>query len=272
MTSRALSFLVAGLLVAYPLFALANEGEIREERTDKKEHKLFDFRGEAKFFGGFGNHGDKEHKSEGKNFIVGNAEASIDARIANLERLIDRIEASDRLSDDKKAQLITGIEAQIDLLEGLLVRIENGESRENIKADLKLSLKGKVHAMPKAAIEAAAERVLNIVDRLETLADRLEARINEAEDDGEDVSVSVEAHADLVAHLADARVEANAAIDLIADLDLDTEDEDVIAENRRILVAAKDNIGDAYVALKAAREEVRIILDDLGIEAKAAVE
>src|SRR3989344_4648964 len=192
MTNRAFAFLVAGLLVASPLYVFANEGEDRGERTEKKEHNLLDFRANANVFGGFGNRGDNESKSEGKNFIVGNAEASIDARIDNLERLIDRIEDS--------------------------------ESRDTIKADLRLSLKGKMHAMPKAAVEAAAERVLSIVDRMETLADRLEARINEAEDNGEDVSVSVEAHADLVTHLATASAEANAAIDLIAVEDLDSAD------------------------------------------------
>ena len=272
MTNRAFAFLVAGLLVASPLYVFANEGEDRGERTEKKEHNLLDFRANANVFGGFGNRGDNESKSEGKNFVVGNAEASIDARIDNLERLIDRIEDSERLSSDEKARMIAGIEAQIDLLEGLQTRIENGESRDTIKADLRLSLKGKMHAMPKAAVEAAAERVLSIVDRMETLADRLEARINEAEDNGEDVSVSVEAHADLVTHLATASAEANAAIDLIADLDLDSNDDNVIAENRRILIAAKDNIEDAYEALKAAREEVRLILVDLDIEVKDAVE
>lgn len=282
MTNRIPAFVLAGVLVLSPLLALAHGGEDhgRDGKQDKKEEDRgrFDFRGDVKgFFGGFGNRGDKnrgfvdpikpKHGDSGVR-ADGNVSGRIEARIDNLEALIDRINDSERLSDDQKDRMIDGIEAQIALLESLQARVDNGESKADIKADLKAALKGKVHAMPKAGVEAAAERVLRIVDLGETFADRLEARIDDARDDGDDVSVSVEAHADLMVHLGDARAEANAALDLIADLSLDTNDDDEIAENKRILTAARANIEDAYEALKAARGEVQIILDDLDIKLK----
>ncbi|MEA2701594.1 MAG: hypothetical protein QOE22_303 [Candidatus Parcubacteria bacterium] len=283
MTNRIFALALAGALVASPLFVFAHDGsddqgkDSRErsgqDGNDKGDNRGgFDLRGSVNgFFGGRdGKNPGFVDPIRGENGVRadGNVAGRIEMRIDSLENLIDRIESSDRLSDDQKARMIAGIEAQIDLLQGLQARVDNGESKSDIKADLKLALKGKMLAMPKAGVEAAADRVLRIVDRAETLADRLQARI----DDGKDVSVSVEAHASLVAHLNDAKAEANAAIDLVADLSLDSDDDDAIAENRRILVAARANIEDAYQALKAAREDVQTILDDLDISLSAVVE
>lgn len=279
MTNRISTFALAALIAAFPAYAFAHDDAKERERRDDRSQSgvLVNLRNDVRgFFGDFGPRGndDRTHdrrtedRTPQKQHTV-RAEAStetrIEARIDNLEALIDRIESSSRLSSQEKARITAGIEAQIDLLQGMLARVAGGESWTNINLNLKTELKGRVHAAPKAAITAAGERALRIVERTETLAARLKARIDTAEDDGDDVDASLRAHANLIARLNDAETHANAAIRLVADLSLDTSDDNAIARNRQALLDARGRIEGAYASLKAAREEIRFILNDLNI-------
>jgi hypothetical protein len=210
--------------------------------------------------------------NNGKGLMV-RADGSLTARIDGLTSLKARIESNDRLSAGDKADLTAAIDAQISFLQDLKAKLADGtKSAADIKAEFKSALldwKGKALAMPKAAITAASDRILAIADKMDDLGDKLDARISEARDAGKDVSASVDARADFSAKVSDARADANAALSLVAQISLTTNDTDQIKANRQKLVDARAKIEDARKALKAARADVKTIADDLDISLSA---
>lgn len=280
-TKRATTLILAAAVSIAPLAALAHGSDDADKGDDKGRdngHRFFpvDLRGDIHgLFGGKdGAHMgedrfDDKHKGEDRPNIAIRADGSLSARIDALTGLKARIENNDRLSAGDKDDLTAAIDLQIAFLEDLKDKLAGGsKTSAELKADFKAALadwKGKALAMPKAAITAAADRVLGIADKMDALGAKLDSRIDDARDSGKDVSVSVDAHADFTAKVDDARADANAALDLVAQVSLGTNDADQIKANREKLVSARAKIEDARMAFKDAREDVKTILDDLGI-------
>lgn len=192
-------------------------------------------------------------------------EASIDARIANLTKLVARLDEAKRLTTDAKTSLTAMLNSQIDALKALKVKIET-EGTTTLKDDVhSVTTDFRIYAlvMPKAAITAAADRIMTITGQMETLADKIKARIDAASSAGTDVTTSQTAYADFTAKIADAKVQAQAAVSLVANLSVDEGDKTKLEANTAALKSAKAKIDAAQADLKAARADIGTILKNI---------
>lgn len=192
-------------------------------------------------------------------------DASIDARIAAMTKLIARLGEAQRLTTDAKTSLTASLNAQIDALKTLKVKIDAGATT-TLKDDLGSITKDfRVYAlvMPKAAITAAADRIMTVVGQMEAVSSKVKARIDAASAAGTDVAASQTAYADFTAKIGDAKVQAQAAVSLIANLSVDGGDKAKMDANTAALKSAKAKIDAAQADLKAARADLGTILKNI---------
>lgn len=201
------------------------------------------------------NHGNGEQ-------VRGHGDAEITNRIDSLNKMIARLGDTMRLSTDAKASLTAELNAQITALTNLRDQI-NAEATTTLKTDVKSITKDfRIYAlvMPKAAINAAADRIMTIAAQMETLSAKITARITAAQAAGADVSAAVTAHTDFDAKVADAKVQAVAAVNEVANLSVDAGATTTLAANTSALKDARTKINAAQADLKAARKDVDTIL------------
>lgn len=194
------------------------------------------------------------------------AHRELERRKEALEKLQDRIEDAKRLSEEGKNSLTADIRAQLGSLEALRTRIAASISTSTIRADIASITKShRIFALviPKGAILAAADRVKTIAARMTTLGAKSQVRIDATATAGIDVSAAKAALADFTAKVADAGVQVQAAIDLVATLKADNGDELTFKANKQMLKDAREKIRLAEADLKAAREDLRAILKEL---------
>jgi hypothetical protein len=200
-------------------------------------------------------HGDGEK-------VRAQGDTEIDTRIESLNKMIARLGDAQRLSTDAKASLTATLTAQITALTNLKAQI-NTEATTTLKGDTKSITDGfRIYAliMPKAAINAAADRVMTIAAQMETLSGKIGARITAAQTAGADVSAATAAHTDFDAKVADAKVQAQAAVSLVANLSVDNGDATIRTTNTAALKDAKTKLDAAQADLKAARKDVDTIV------------
>jgi hypothetical protein len=277
---------VLGSVAAAPLAALANTSADADASVEVNvKHPLLNYFG-------YEPHGDastsahvkaqenlKEHAENRMAKVSTMEHAALTARIELLNNLGAHIDRAKRLSADDKSALDAQIKAQLAALADLKAKADAGdESSTTLKKDM-ASIKANFHAFalaaPRAVITAAGERILNVVSAMETVSDKLETRIDEAESAGKNVDAAVSAHADFDAKVADAKVQAQAAIDLVANLDTEGADQAAMEDARQTLKDARAKIKAAIADLKEARKDLMEILKDtkgVGIHASSTTE
>ncbi len=204
-----------------------------------------------------------ERKGQAIEKVQEKGSEKIDERIARLKEQLTRISAMVRLSDDQKASISAEINAQITALTELKTKIASETSTTTLKELTQSITKSyRVYAvtMPKAAITAAADRIMTVVAQMESLSTKISARIEAAKTAGVDVSAAETAYADFTAKIADAKTQAQAAASAVAGLSADNGDVNIQASNTEALKAAKTKIDAAQTDLKAARKDVDTIL------------
>ncbi len=205
----------------------------------------------------------EERKAEAVGKVQDKGGEKIDERIKRMQEQLARISKMERLSDEQKASISAEINAQITALTELKAKIATETSTTTLKELTQSITKSyRVYAvtMPKAAITAAADRIMTVVAQMESLSTKLSARIDAAKTAGTEVTAAETAYADFTAKIADAKVQAQAAASAVAGLSADNGDTAVQASNAEALKAAKAKIDAAQEDLKAARKDVDTIL------------
>ncbi len=208
-----------------------------------------------------------EHMEKGLN-LQARADASIDGRVTALQTLSSRITASATLSADEKASFTAMLQAQITALTALKVQIGNDTSTSSMRDDVgKIRPEFRTYALvlPRTSIVAASDRILSVVSQMETVGTKLNARIDAATSSA-NVAAARTSYADYVAKLADAKVQAQAAANLVANLTPDNGDKTIFASNTAALKAAKVKLDAARADLKTARKDMNDIFKALKIE------
>jgi hypothetical protein len=185
-------------------------------------------------------------------------EVRIEDRIKRLEAQIERIGKMERLSEDQKATITAELKVQVASLTELKAKIDAETDPAKIK-ELTQTI-GKEYrtyavAMPKAALTAAADRIMKVVGQMESFGAKLEARVS--------ASGSAEATTllgEYTASVASAKTNAQAAASLVADLKADGGDATVASSNTAALKSAKEKIDAAQASLKEARQDIGSIL------------
>jgi hypothetical protein len=188
------------------------------------------------------------------------ANEEIERRIDALTHLSGRIDDAKRIGGDDKSSLVASINAQISELTTLKAQIESDDSTTTLKADIQSITKSYrifMLVVPQGAINAAADRVLTVAGQMESFSVKLQARIDAATDvDTNTLNGYLD---DYNAKVADAKVQANAAIDLVANLKPDNGDASVAASNKTALQDARAKVVAAQKDLQDARQDAQKI-------------
>ncbi|MBI3572005.1 hypothetical protein HY091_00500 [Candidatus Kaiserbacteria bacterium] len=199
------------------------------------------------------------HAASLQKFAQQAGDREIDARVANLNRLLARVNAMVRLTADQKAAIAAIINSQITLLNTLKSKIDADIASSTLKTDLQSITKDyRIYGLvePQINVLAAADRAGSIVDMLTAMSAKLASR----------VATSTNAATlqplldDLNAKIADAKTQAQAAVSETATLKPDQGDATVMAANLAALKDARMKLKAAQLDLNAAAKDVRQIL------------
>jgi len=194
------------------------------------------------------------------------ADAQIDARIKALNALYTRVNAMTRLTDDQQNALAATVNANIAEMTTLKAKIDADTDAATLREDMASITKSyRIYLliMPQAAIEAAADRVLDVASDLTTFAAKLQARIDAAKTAGADVSAMVTAKTDMDAKLADATTQANAAVSEVMNLKPDNGDVDIFRANLASLKDARSKVVAGIHDIGQARNDAGTIVKAL---------
>lgn len=147
------------------------------------------------------------------------ASNEITRRITSLTHVINKISALKRLTDSQKAALTNDIQAEITSLTALNTKIQADTDIVTLRTDVKsivTSYRIYLLYLPQTQIIIAADKLLNTTDMLNELVTKLQSRINEAKSKGEDVSSLETTLAGIQTKIADAKTQANNAINAVS--------------------------------------------------------
>lgn len=188
---------------------------------------------------------------------------AIEQRIKSLEQLKARLSGMKLLPAETLATISAALDAQIADLVALKAKIGTEVSGDELKADIKSITQGnRVYLLtePKARIAAAASRINAVVTQMTTLGGKLQERITAASTAGVDVSAATAALADFNIQLGEAKANADAAVSLTANLQVDNGDKTVKEANAAALKSAKAKLEAAQKDLAEARKDIGTIV------------
>lgn len=186
----------------------------------------------------------------------------IDQRIKSLEDLEARLAKIKLLPADVLTNIKASVDTEIQALITLKAQIAGDTSTTSVKADdSSITKANRVYLLvePKARIAAAASRIDAVVMQLTALATKLQARITAAQSAGVNVSAAVSAMTDFNAKIANAKVQADAAVAETANLKPDNGDKTILAANKAALKDARSKLVAAEQDLAAARHDAGTI-------------
>lgn len=149
------------------------------------------------------------------------ANEEINRRITSLTKLINKISEIKRLTESQKASLTSSLQAEIDSLKLLNTKIQSDTDIATLRKDVKSivdSYRIYLLVMPQTQIIIAADKLLNTADILTQFAAKLQTRISETKNAGKDTTVLEATLADMMAKIADAKTQANNAINEVSTL------------------------------------------------------
>ena len=194
------------------------------------------------------------------------AQNEITRRIEALEGLAQRIQKMKLISDEKRSEMTSDIRSRIADLEGLSEKLTADDTLATLREDVRSvtdSYHGFALAIPRGAITAAADRALVLAGTMDTLGDKLETRILDAKQAGKNVAAIETSLIDYRSKIEDAKIQAQAAIDAINGLSLDTDDKAGLQAGLAVMKDARLKIRAAQQDFVAARKDAKNILQEL---------
>lgn len=197
---------------------------------------------------------------------VEKANAQIDARVEKLSTFSSRIEGMKLVSAEAKASLAATVQKTVTDLDDLKTKIASETEPSEIRAAMQeITASNRVYAlvMPKLHILVAVERANLIAEMMTAFNSKVQARIDAAKASGKDTTAVLAAQADLVAKLADVKLQTTAAVGYVSNLEPDNGDKTVLAANNTALAKARADLRVAESDLKAARKDIATIITAL---------
>lgn len=182
----------------------------------------------------------------------------IDRRIAALNRLQERIQGMKKISAAAKNSFVANVQAQINLLNNLRIKI-NAEDTDGttLKDDVQSITKAyRIYALilPQIEIVAAADRLASTADSLSTYAVKLQARAVVALSEGKNVTTLQALLTDMNAKISDAKDRSAKAIAGVINLTPDNGDKTTQSVNLAALKAARTDLRTGTQDLKDAHK------------------
>lgn len=151
------------------------------------------------------------------------ANTEITRRISFLTELLGKMDEVKKLSDTDKASIKSQIQAQIDSLNALKVKINADTDITTLRTDVKSIINGYyifAYFRVKVSLYVAAGRLTTTTDILNTVYKKLQTRVSEQETKGTDVASLKALLADMLAKITDAKAQHDAAITSLNALDV----------------------------------------------------
>lgn len=145
----------------------------------------------------------------------------ITERLTSLNNMLTRVNAMTRLSADEKTTLTTNITNDINGLTTLKAKIDADTDGVTAAADIKsIYTIYRVYAEfdPQTALFATTDAISTSIDQLTMLATKLQARINQAQTGGNNVSSLTTLLTDMQSKIADAKTQSTTAQSDVAGL------------------------------------------------------
>jgi len=201
------------------------------------------------------------------------ADQEIQRRTDMLNELNTRVQAMAHVSADEKTAISTLVTSQISALADQKTKIDGETDIAELKVDIQSiaqSYRIFMLVMPRARIDVAADKINTAVTALTALSAKLQTRISSATGDS---TAATAALTDMNAKAADAKVQADAAVALVAALQPDNGDKTVQTANAAALKDARAKIQAAIKGLHAAKQDAHTVvkwLHEVGASANAS--
>ena len=186
------------------------------------------------------------------------AAKEISRRIDSLKQLLSRIAEFKKISSSQKATLSTQVQDQIDQLTALQAKIAADTDTAVLQTDIKSIIASyRIYAlfMPKIQMLGATDRILTVADEMSAQELRLESKLPALQGKGENVTEPQAMLADMKTKIADAKVQAQTAMDTVTPLVPDG-----FPANKTQLQSARSNILNAVKDLNTARQDARGVI------------
>lgn len=137
----------------------------------------------------------------------------ISRRITALKELLTKIAGLKHLTDTEKSTLSSGVQAEIDSLTALQAKIQADTDLATLKADVQSIVTSyRVFALyiPQVRLLTAAESLDNVADNMLGIGTRLQTRLTELQNAGENVTSAQTTLSNMQFKLTDAKAQSNA--------------------------------------------------------------
>ncbi|MES2134888.1 MAG: hypothetical protein V4449_01440 [Patescibacteria group bacterium] len=194
------------------------------------------------------------------------AHQEIDRRVTNLNALVLRVQAMLNLSEADKTAIAGTLTAQVNALNALKAKIDADADPETLKGDVKsVTDSYRIYALiiPQGAIIAAADRIVTVATKLHLISLKFETRIAAAATAGNDVKAVRVTLEEYNSKIANASLQAQAAVNAIVTLVPDDGDATKKAANIKALKDARAKIVLAQKDLQTARKDADKIITAL---------
>jgi hypothetical protein len=186
----------------------------------------------------------------------------IQRRIDALTDANTRLQASANVSASVKTLIGNAVQAQISNLVALKAKISADTSIESVKVDIKSinsTYRNFLLVLAQGYMTVSADAVQNVSATMTSIGAKLETRINAAHTVGKDTAALSASLSDMKAKIADAKVQASAAVSLVANLSIGNSDK----VNAQAFKDARANLKTAYDELKTARRDIASMVSGL---------
>ena len=194
------------------------------------------------------------------------SKSEITKRVDDLNTLTARIDSMTHVSASTKAMLNASMQSNITALTNLENKIGDDTDSTTLKTDVGSITKAyRIYQLvaPQTRILAAADRASTIGNMITALDVKFQTRIAAATAAGRDTTSILSAETDMKAKIADASVQANAAIAYVSNLSPDNGDATVLASNTTALTKARADLRVAMSDLTTAQKDIKTIVSTL---------
>ncbi|SRR5258708_2760585 len=193
------------------------------------------------------------------NLVKTKADAEIERRIASINELIVKIQGLKRLTDSDKTNLVNMGQAMVSNLNSLKTKIDSDTDILTLRADQKSIFdQYRIYMlfMPQLRIYVAADHIDDTADLMTQVSIKLQTRING------NTSLQNTLN-DANAKIADAKSQAQNAINAIKGLAPDAGNDGIMSTNKQALLNAKSMLMTAVMSLQGARHDFANIISSL---------
>lgn len=195
--------------------------------------------------------------------LQGKAVKEIDRRVEGLVKLTTKVSAMRKVSTTTGETIASLVQAQIDSLNNLKIKISADTELTALKTDIEAINKSyRIYGLvlPLGQLLATADKINSTADAINALGAKLAVRIEVAKVAGSDVTILVATLTDLQAKTASAKASALAAVASVSGLKADQGDETVFRANKQALKDAHVKIKSGEADLRAAKKDANTIV------------